>query len=108
MKQKTNPKADKQKIAILSLCKFMKQHRLITIPFLQAMATQKVYTKMPYSHRRVKYRRVHDGKKWCACCMNIGTVTHHIIQVKNGGGACNNNLIPLCNDCHKKVHPWIK
>lgn len=45
----------------------------------------------------------------CSCCLrkNIDTITHHIIQIQNGGINIKKNLIEICRDCHSKIHPWL-
>lgn len=32
---------------------------------------------------------------------------HHIIEVQNGGSNATRNLIQICFECHKKLHPWL-
>lgn len=45
----------------------------------------------------------------CFCCRSRERVlyTHHVIQVQHGGGNHTANLVSLCRECHRRVHPWI-
>jgi hypothetical protein len=44
----------------------------------------------------------------CYCCMkNTATLRHHVITLANGGRNKRNNIVPLCGDCHSKVHPHM-
>jgi hypothetical protein len=47
-------------------------------------------------------------KRPCFVCFQITTHRHHIIQIQNGGSNEPENIIPICHECHCKVHPWMK
>lgn len=57
-----------------------------------------------YSSRRESI--LHRDNYTCQCCgkKNCRLDVHHIIFRSNGGTNDENNLITLCEDCHKKVH----
>src|ERR1035438_3040020 len=45
----------------------------------------------------------------CFCCVvNKATLRHHVIPLANGGRNKRNNIVPLCNSCHAKVHEFYK
>jgi hypothetical protein len=44
----------------------------------------------------------------CFCCDKVAVHRHHIISLKNGGNLGGKNLVPLCIDCHKVIHPHMK
>jgi 5-methylcytosine-specific restriction endonuclease McrA len=44
----------------------------------------------------------------CYCCPNIADVRHHVVQLQHGGRNKKNNIVPLCNPCHCKVHPHLQ
>jgi hypothetical protein len=44
----------------------------------------------------------------CFVCKEIAFVRHHIIQLQNGGVTRRKNIIPLCNYCHSRIHPWLR
>lgn len=47
-------------------------------------------------------------KKECFVCLNQSFIKHHVIQLQNGGSNVQNNIVFLCEDCHCKIHPWLK
>ena len=38
------------------------------------------------------------------CKINKSTQVHHIIEVVNGGDDSQDNLVALCDECHKSIH----
>lgn len=45
----------------------------------------------------------------CWCCQNaIAVIRHHVQPISKGGRNKVNNIVPLCNDCHKLVHPHMR
>lgn len=57
-----------------------------------------------YEKRREKS---HKTNKWCFCCHHPSKYQHHIILLKNGGFDSGINRIPICETCHKVIHPWL-
>lgn len=48
-------------------------------------------------------------KSLCYCCVkNHAVVRHHVIQLQHGGRNRRNNIVPLCNNCHIKLHPHMQ
>src|SRR5262249_31776261 len=43
----------------------------------------------------------------CFICQNQSHHRHHLIPLVNGGINCKINRLPLCRDCHPKIHPWL-
>lgn len=44
----------------------------------------------------------------CRLCEEVDArCRHHIIQLQHGGFNKGNNILALCNDCHKLIHPWM-
>jgi len=50
----------------------------------------------------------YSTRKPCYVCGRQAYYHHHIILLKNGGYASSVNRIPMCEDCHKKIHPWLE
>jgi 5-methylcytosine-specific restriction endonuclease McrA len=49
------------------------------------------------------------GRKCCNCKQAEGRIDiHHIVPLGVGGSNRLSNLRPLCLQCHKAVHPWMK
>lgn len=46
--------------------------------------------------------------KKCFVCEEPKQARHHIILLRNGGVNSKKNVVPICNNCHKKIHPWMK
>jgi 5-methylcytosine-specific restriction endonuclease McrA len=62
-----------------------------------------------YRNRR-KARLARQLRVWeyqCFICTGKADVMHHIIQLCNGGSNSRWNLVPLCDSCHRDVHPWM-
>jgi len=45
--------------------------------------------------------------EYCFVCQTVSTARHHIILIKNGGRNQAGNIVALCYQCHKHLHPWI-
>jgi hypothetical protein len=45
----------------------------------------------------------------CFACLKRShrTYRHHIIQVQHGGSNDQRNIVDICLNCHKRLHPWI-
>jgi predicted HNH restriction endonuclease len=46
--------------------------------------------------------------KGCAACDAQATCVHHILSLSAGGTNRADNLIPLCDTCHRYVHPFMQ
>lgn len=44
----------------------------------------------------------------CYVCPGKATIRHHVIPLANGGRNKRNNIVPLCHECHCKVHPHMQ
>lgn len=42
------------------------------------------------------------------CKKNIAYCKHHIVPLSRGGNNSDTNLINICLDCHKKIHPFME
>ena len=76
------------------------------IKLLRKYNSQKIYNIISYKKRRKEKYFVTGVCKICE--VNNASCGHHIIFVKNGGSNGKNNRLPICNNCHKKIHPWMK
>ena len=47
------------------------------------------------------------GLKCWACMDRAARIRHHIYQLQYGGTNKRNNIVPLCFQCHKKIHPHL-
>lgn len=64
---------------------------------------------MPFILRPKKRHQVfrRDGYKCQDCGSNLRLIAHHLCLRKKGGTDSIENLITLCDSCHKKRHPFI-
>jgi hypothetical protein len=69
-------------------------------------ASNKVF-KYYFNYRRNRRKSYRVSMKPCVVCGKAPTITHHIIQVQNGGMNISENLIKLCEVCHAQVHSWL-
>ena len=78
----------------------------ILIKMLKHLSTVKIPgNTYPYHKRRAKK---FSCKKSCwVCKQNRANYYHHIIQLSNGGYNWGFNRIPICECCHKEIHPWL-
>lgn len=44
----------------------------------------------------------------CYVCSKPADVRHHVIPLMHGGRNKARNIVPLCNNCHAKVHPHLR
>lgn len=74
---------------------------------LKRLANEKLDgSPLTYNKRR---KKKHRTKKLCAVCKQIEAVCqHHIIQLQHGGFDNGINRIPICDDCHCEIHPWMR
>ena len=61
--------------------------------------------KISYEEKRKRKRR--PQKSTCWVCRKKPYCQHHIILLRNGGFDTRNNRIDICEECHKKIHPWL-
>lgn len=73
-------------------------------------------SKIKYFHRTKSLRRLrkHFNKNYksmftldCFVCSRKSQHRHHLIQLQYGGINSKLNRIPLCRNCHVKIHPWM-
>lgn len=70
-----------------------------------------IKSKIKVSKKR--YKSVRNKKNYlteekCFICGQPAYCMHHIIPISRGGDNSENNLKPICRNCHKKVHPFMK
>ena len=59
-----------------------------------------------YGYANAREHALVRDKYTCQCCgkKNCRLEVHHIVFIRNGGSDTLENLITLCEDCHKAVH----
>jgi 5-methylcytosine-specific restriction endonuclease McrA len=61
-------------------------------------ATREAYLRMR--------RSASLGTCWCCVTYDL-LITHHVVQIQNGGQNSEDNLVRICETCHALVHPWL-
>lgn len=59
-----------------------------------------------YNQRRNEKNKILNHTS-CFVCGKPAYCMHHIVPLCRGGNNLYSNLIPVCKDCHKKIHPFI-
>jgi 5-methylcytosine-specific restriction endonuclease McrA len=60
--------------------------------------------KAAFKKQKGKHMRIFGS---CLVCPEPAQHRHHIIQLQNGGPNDKQNLILLCEGCHRTIHPWL-
>ena len=104
---------------MLSVCakfeKVRREHRLsflisklrLDSPNIPAKELQKKrlqFDKM--KDRRFRIWTIHENAS-CYVCNGRAKIRHHVIPLVKGGHNSHDNIVPLCNQCHSKVHPHM-
>lgn len=78
------------------------------ISFLQKKQNQGYFSvKGSYNNKRNIKNKL--TSKVCEVCgVNTSYCMHHILPLSRGGSNSRRNLIAVCEDCHKKIHPYLK
>ncbi|MGR3302878.1 MAG: HNH endonuclease signature motif containing protein [Candidatus Scalindua sp.] len=106
------------------LKKFSYKHKYVSREFREEWLitlAKRVYKKVPKDvlekkrkqfNKKLKYQTVVHYSKIvaiCGLCQDVyAEQRHHIIQLQNGGYNGCKNLIALCDDCHRIIHPWME
>lgn len=84
------------------------------IKLLKEYSEIKIYVKNSFKppkvirasfHREKRHKRLFGQP--CIVCKSKASQRHHIIQVQHGGRNDKRNVVPICKDCHCKIHPWL-
>lgn len=61
-----------------------------------------------YEGGRAHAHEHHLSHHGCFVCQANGVIDwHHVIQIQFGGSNYFRNRVPLCDACHRAVHPWL-
>jgi 5-methylcytosine-specific restriction endonuclease McrA len=84
------------------------------LAFLQRWANLKRQSVSPTTLAELRAAHWRAGKKplatvgkcW-ACNGWADLVRHHIIQLQSGGSNWHLNIVRICGECHRRIHPWL-
>ena len=68
----------------------------------------KVTNCVPYFILRRRFRMAPPKDRCCFCCPAPASCWHHVIQLNHGGRNTRKNLVPICRECHRIIHPWLQ
>lgn len=84
------------------------------LKLLQEYSGVKLFTEKRLVRKREQFNKdpffyeIHRTNKKCFVCAGQAKVRHHVILLKNGGRNTVKNIVKLCNECHGKIHPWLR
>ena len=59
------------------------------------------------AHQRAGTKpRTTVGQCW-SCSGWADLERHHVIQLQNGGTNWHVNIVRICRECHRHIHPWL-
>lgn len=58
----------------------------------------------------VRAERLRSHALECFGCFTRDRMTywHHVVQVQHGGDNDTRNLVNICHECHRRIHPWLR
>lgn len=78
----------------------------------QRISLLKEIAEMPGPRKSNYFNKRKIGHKCntiCGVCeKNKAFYHHHLVTLKNGGRNKKKNMIPICDQCHNEIHPWLK
>lgn len=83
------------------------QDRLELLQRFAAVRVERGRTWDRLAVRALELGRAEDAC-WCCRSRDRHTYWHHVIQVQHGGSNNSHNLVSLCHECHRRVHPWLE
>jgi hypothetical protein len=71
---------------------------------------KKVAIEYPGDWDEMRKRILHRDAYTCSNCRITGTIlhVHHVVPLSCGGTSTDSNLVTLCEDCHKAIHPHMR
>lgn len=105
-KQRKNKKGSRANRRPTLLKKADKMSTSKKIEFFKELASRGfVYNK---NYQRLRAKKNNLTSNICYICGGKAYCMHHIIPLSSNGKNRARNLIPVCLDCHKKIHPFMK
>lgn len=80
------------------------------LSFFKSIANKDVFLDAINTKRYKRFRKKKNKLKSneCYICGEKAYCMHHVVPLISGGTNKKNNLIPICIDCHKKIHDFMK
>jgi 5-methylcytosine-specific restriction endonuclease McrA len=84
----------------------------LRLPFLVRMASiGRRVSKLQQTRVRIAFEKMKHLVPLNILCQSCGrmpaTERHHIRPICFGGGNTLDNLVAICEDCHRRIHPWM-
>lgn len=95
-------RANRRPIILRKTDKLSKEEKLT---FFKEIANKGFVYNKDYEKCRSKINKLTSKK--CYICGNTAYCMHHIIPLYSNGKNRKRNLIPICLNCHKFIHPHI-
>jgi len=70
---------------------------------------KKIAIEYPADWDEIRKRILERDSFTCCNCQATNTIlhVHHVVPLTRGGTSIDSNLITLCEDCHKFIHPHM-
>lgn len=75
------------------------------IKILKAKSEEGLFNFKNYYVKRMIKNKLTEKK--CRICGSPAYCMHHIKPLCKGGSNSKNNLVPVCEGCHRKIHPFM-
>ncbi len=76
--------------------------------WLHNAATWHVETDREYLNIRKGSTRLPPVEGACfSCQLKKAVHRHHVVQIQWGGRNIERNVVHLCRNCHRSLHPWM-
>jgi len=82
----------------------------LKIDLMKSISNEKSKRFVDYKKKKAKYenlQKIYKLNVECRACLKKAEVTHHLVQLQHGGTNYFMNRVPLCRNCHKKIHLWL-
>lgn len=63
--------------------------------------------KQNHRYRNCRKTKIDCVGEECVVCGEPAYCWHHVVPLINGGTNSPKNLVPVCRDCHKIIHPYM-
>lgn len=109
-KKKYLSKYDFSSDELLNIFSFIANINLLSFSHLENYNYKSNYDlRDEYNRKKIEQSWIpHISGKKCYICEGKSNIRHHIVPLSFGGHNSYKNIRVLCNNCHKKIHPWIK
>ena len=97
---KTIKRENRLKFLLNEICKAKRENGEISFLRLNQM-------RNGFNSHKISQLAMTENTK-CYICTEKAVLRHHVVPLFYGGRNKRNNIVPLCNECHCKLHPHMQ